>query len=73
MKKLVTFFIKKELLAEEYFPVISIITKKTDDKIEIRVKGTGNRIPQNIVDKIFQPFFTTTPQAMNRLSFELKL
>ena len=36
-------------------------TKKAGDKILISVRDNGNGIPQNIVDKIFQPFFTTKP------------
>jgi len=40
---------------------VSLWTKKLNDRIEIIVKDNGNGIPQNIVDKIFQPFFTTKP------------
>jgi signal transduction histidine kinase len=44
-----------------YEPAVSVSTKKIDNKVEIKVKDNGNGIPQNIIDKIFQPFFTTKP------------
>jgi len=44
-----------------YKPTVSIITKKIGDKVEIRVTDNGDGIPKKIVDKIFQPFFTTKP------------
>jgi signal transduction histidine kinase len=44
-----------------YEPTVTVSTKKLDDKIEIKVADNGNGIPQNMVDKIFQPFFTTKP------------
>jgi len=42
-------------------PTVSITTKKVADKVEIKVSDNGNGIPPNIIDKIFQPFFTTKP------------
>jgi signal transduction histidine kinase len=44
-----------------YVPQVTIVTKKLNDKILISVSDNGPGIPQNIVDKIFQPFFTTKP------------
>jgi two-component system, NtrC family, sensor kinase len=44
-----------------YQPTVSVHTKKLVDKIEIVVKDNGNGIPKNVLDKIFQPFFTTKP------------
>ena len=52
---------KKKSGIENYEPTVSINTKKVDDKLEIRVSDNGNGIPQNVLDKIFQPFFTTKP------------
>jgi signal transduction histidine kinase len=46
---------------KQYQPTVSVQTKKKNNNIEIVVKDNGNGIPQNIIDKIFQPFFTTKP------------
>ncbi len=52
---------KKKLRGSEYEPVVSVTTKKIGNKAEVRVKDNGNGVPQKILDKIFQPFFTTKP------------
>jgi signal transduction histidine kinase len=52
---------KKKSGIENYNPTVSVTTKKIADKILISVKDNGNGIPQKVLDKIFQPFFTTKP------------
>jgi signal transduction histidine kinase len=54
---------------ESYKPVVTVTTKLSSPsplergrgEVEIHVKDNGGGIPQNIIDKIFQPFFTTKP------------
>jgi signal transduction histidine kinase len=46
---------------ENYEPTVWVSTKKVGDKVFVSVKDNGNGIPQKILDKIFQPFFTTKP------------
>jgi signal transduction histidine kinase len=48
-------------VAVAYEPTVIVSTKKAGDKVEISVKDNGNGIPQKVLDKIFQPFFTTKP------------
>ncbi len=52
---------RKKQESNGYEPTVEVLTKKTDDKIEITVKDNGNGIPKKVLDKIFQPFFTTKP------------
>ncbi len=52
---------KKKQIGDVYEPTVSVSTKKSNGKIDIRVKDNGNGIPPKILDKIFQPFFTTKP------------
>ena len=52
---------KKQLNIAGYEPTVSITTKKINGKVEISVTDNGNGIPQKVLDKIFQPFFTTKP------------
>ena len=52
---------KQKLSANSYQPIVEVKTRRINDKVEIIVSDNGNGIPQNIVDKIFQPFFTTKP------------
>jgi signal transduction histidine kinase len=51
----------KNIGGDEYDPVVSVCTKKVDSEVEIHVRDNGTGIPHNVVDKVFQPFFTTKP------------
>jgi len=50
---------KKE--SEDYKPLVTVATQSKNHHVEIRVKDNGEGIPPSVVDKIFQPFFTTKP------------
>lgn len=52
---------KKKSGLENYQPLVAVSTKKDGKNIEIKVTDNGNGIPNRVLDKIFQPFFTTKP------------
>ena len=52
---------RKKGNADNYEPTVIVTTKKLNNQVEIKVRDNGNGIPQKLLDKIFQPFFTTKP------------
>ncbi len=48
---------------DDHKPTVTITTKNLGERIEISVKDNGNGIPEEIKNKIFQPFFTTKPSG----------
>ena len=61
---------KKQLSAnplpnsQSYEPTVVVSTKKMINQVQIKVKDNGKGIPQKVLDKIFQPFFTTKPAGV---------
>ena len=50
----------------EYVPTVSVSTKRVYSangagSIEIRIRDNGTGIPEKVLNKIYQPFFTTKP------------
>ena len=45
----------------EYSPEVLLATNRTGESVEVRVRDNGSGIPQDVIDKIFNPFFTTKP------------
>ena len=44
-----------------YFPTLWLITERLEDCVRVQVKDNGGGIPDDVLEKIFNPFFTTKP------------
>ncbi|MDE2900043.1 MAG: ATP-binding protein, partial [Chloroflexota bacterium] len=55
---------RKEILQSgggDYMPTIWLTTVRDDENITITIRDNANGMPQDVVEKIFNPFFTTKP------------
>jgi two-component system, NtrC family, sensor kinase len=52
---------KKSEMSEGYSPVIEVTTHREGNAIEISVRDNGIGMSDQVMKKIFQPFFTTKP------------
>jgi two-component system, NtrC family, sensor kinase len=52
---------KKSQLGNAFEPTVRVRTGHTEKGIFVSIRDNGNGVPPKVIDKIFQPFFTTKP------------
>jgi signal transduction histidine kinase len=67
---------KTKRFMDNYTPILQIRTNNSGDNVEIRIRDNGTGISKDIIDKVFNPFFTTKPAGQGTglglsLSFDI--
>ena len=55
---------KRKNAQNGFSPVVKVSAKNLGDTIEIRIRDNGNGIPREVLDRMFNPFFTTKPAGI---------
>ena len=55
---------KRRSATNGFSPTVRVSAKNLGAKVEIRIRDNGNGIPKDVMDKIFNPFFTTKPAGV---------
>ncbi len=50
---------KQKKVGSDYLPVLSISSRPLEDRVEFSIRDNGPGIPDDVRDKIFEPFVTT--------------
>ena len=56
--------LKKTGDGDDYTPGLTITTQMTDENVNVRIRDNGTGIPDDVLPKIFNPFFTTQEGVM---------